>query len=95
MMGIGYEVRRGLCENVMLAFVMYMHLGVYGRMEKELKALVLDATTIAIAGASEKKYSVWTVGSVMSALRGVFMMWLSNKGLSSAAFFSLHFPSGS
>ena len=55
--------------------------GIPERLQKELKALAPDSMTIKIIAPSERKYSVWIGGSILSSLSSFQEMWIAKNDI--------------
>merc|ERR1711998_237224 len=71
------DLRRNLYENVVLSGGTTMFPGTGERMTKELSALAPSTMKIKVVAPSERKYSVWIGGSILSSLSTFQQMWIS------------------
>ncbi len=71
------EIRKDLYKNMVLSGGSTMFHGMAERMQKEMKALATESTSIKIIAPPERKYSVWIGGSILSSLSTFEEMWIS------------------
>merc|ERR1712190_721494 len=71
------DIRKDLYSNVVLSGGTTMFAGIGERMTKELTALATSTMKIKVVGPPERKYSVWTGGSILSSLSTYQQMWIS------------------
>eukprot|EP00928_Gymnodinium_smaydae_P008574 TRINITY_DN13118_c0_g1_i1.p1 TRINITY_DN13118_c0_g1~~TRINITY_DN13118_c0_g1_i1.p1 ORF type:complete len:377 (-),score=38.52 TRINITY_DN13118_c0_g1_i1:111-1241(-) len=73
------DIRKDLYSNIVLSGGTSMFPGICERMTKELTALAPSGLTIKITAPSERKYSVWTGGSILASLATFKSMWMSKS----------------
>jgi actin beta/gamma 1 len=73
------DVRRDLYSNVVLSGGTTMFHGIGERMTKELVALAPSTIRIRVITPPERKYSVWTGGSILASLSTFQQMWISKS----------------
>jgi actin beta/gamma 1 len=71
------DIRKDLYGNVVLSGGTTMFTGIGERMTKELTALAPSTMKIKVVAPSERKYSVWIGGSILSSLATFQQMWIS------------------
>merc|ERR1712065_10928 len=73
------DIRKDLYGNTVLSGGTTMFPGIADRMQKELTALVPSTMKIKIIAPPERKYSVWTGGSILASLSTFQQMWISKE----------------
>jgi len=76
-MACDVDMRRDLYANVVCCGGSTMFEGIAERLTKEITALAPPAMTVKIIAPSERKYSVWIGGSILSALATFQSMWVT------------------
>merc|ERR1712039_370797 len=71
------DIRKDLCGNVVLSGGTTMFPGIGERMTKELTALA--HMKIKVVAPTERKYSAWIGGSILSSLSTFQQMWVSKN----------------
>merc|ERR1712028_175889 len=71
------DIRKDLYSNIVLSGGTTMFAGIGERMTKELTALAPSTMKIKVVAPSERKYSVWIGGSILSSLSTFQQMWIS------------------
>jgi len=73
------DVRKDLYSNIVLSGGSTMIPGIGERMSKEISVLAPKSMKVKIVTPSERKYSVWIGGSVLSSLTTFQGMWITRK----------------
>merc|ERR1712083_81481 len=71
------DVRPELYKNIVLSGGTTMFKGLEDRLSMEVKALAPAAAKVKVVAPSERKYSVWIGGSILSSLSTFCDMWVS------------------
>jgi len=73
------DVRRSLFGNIVLSGGTTMFPGIADRMTKELEALAPPSMNIRVVAPQDRKYSVWTGGSILASLATFGNMWITGE----------------
>ncbi|CAG7731069.1 unnamed protein product [Allacma fusca] len=73
------DVRRVLCENVILSGGSTMFSGISDRIQTELTKLVEPSVSVKVVASPERKYSVWIGGSCLASLSSFQDMWITKS----------------
>ncbi|KAL7199925.1 hypothetical protein ACSBR2_022102 [Camellia fascicularis] len=71
------DIRKDLYGNIVLSGGSTMFPGIADRMSKEITALAPSSMKIKVVAPPERKYSVWTGGSILASLSTFQQMWIS------------------
>lgn len=71
------DIRKELYANTVLSGGTTMYTGIAERLEKELTSMAPSSMTIKIIAPAERKYSVWTGGSILASLSTFEDMWIT------------------
>jgi len=74
------DIRKDLYSNVVLSGGCTMFAGIGERMAAELTSLAPSTLKIEVVAPPERKYSVWTGGSILSSLSTFQRMWITRGG---------------
>ena len=72
-------IRRDLYKNVVVSGGSSMFTGFIERLEKELMTIAPQSVELEIIAPSERKYSVWVGGSILSSLSSFDDMWITKS----------------
>ncbi|MFX1255342.1 MAG: actin, cytoplasmic 2 [Promethearchaeota archaeon] len=78
-MNAGIDIRRELCQNIVLSGGSTMFPGMKERLQKELTEMVPESIEIRIVAPPMRQYSVWIGGSILSSLRDFQRLWITRK----------------
>merc|ERR1719150_825447 len=73
------DIRRDLYGNIVMSGGTTMYDGIPQRISKEIKLLAPDSMNIKIIAPTERKYSVWIGGSILSSLSTFEDMWVTKN----------------
>ena len=73
------DIRKDLYANVVLSGGSTMYPGIADRMQKEITILAPNTMKTKISSPTERKYSVWTGGSILASLPSFEPMWISKE----------------
>ncbi|XP_006902072.1 PREDICTED: actin, cytoplasmic 1-like [Elephantulus edwardii] len=73
------DIRKDLYASTVLSGGTTMYPGITNRMQKEITALAPSMMKIKIIARPERKYSVWTGGSILASLSTFQQMWISKQ----------------
>mmetsp|Transcript_29045 Transcript_29045/g.66801 ORF Transcript_29045/g.66801 Transcript_29045/m.66801 type:complete len:380 (-) Transcript_29045:206-1345(-) len=73
------DIRKDMYANVVLSGGTTMFPGISERMAKELTALAPSTMKIKVVAPPDRKYSVWSGGSILSSLPNFERMWIQKK----------------
>jgi actin beta/gamma 1 len=73
------DIRRALYSNIVLSGGTTMFPGMGERMTRELTALAPSTMKIKVVASTDRKYSVWIGGSILSSLSTFQNMWISKE----------------
>jgi actin beta/gamma 1 len=73
------DIRKDLYANIVLSGGTTMFTGIAERLTKEITALAPPTMKIKVVAPPERKYSVWSGGSILSSLSTFQSMWISKE----------------
>jgi len=73
------DIRSELYNNICLSGGTTMFDGLQERMQKEIAALAPAGNKVRVLAPSERKYSVWIGGSILSSLTTFEQMWITKQ----------------
>lgn len=73
------DIRRDLYANIVLSGGTTMYSGIDQRLEKEIIELASSSIPVKIIAPTERKYSVWTGGSILASLPSFEDMWITRE----------------
>jgi len=73
------DIRTDLFENIVISGGTTMFEGLPERLEAEIQAKAPAGTTVEVEASEERKYSVWTGGSILSSLSTFQQMWITRE----------------
>ena len=71
------DIRKDLCDNIVLSGGSTMFPGITDRMRKEISTLAPQTMKIKIIAPLERKYNAWIGGSILASLSAFQQMWIS------------------
>merc|ERR1719197_2336554 len=71
------DIRKDLYANVVLSGGTTMFNGIGERMTKELTAMAPATMKVKVVAPTERRYSVWVGGSILSSMSSFQQMWIS------------------
>lgn len=73
------DIRKELCENIVMSGGTTMFEGLKERLEKELSELVPKSVKCRVLAPPERKYSVWIGGSILASLSTFEPNWITKE----------------
>eukprot|EP01084_Bolivina_argentea_P206634 352727_1 len=73
------DIRKDLYENILLTGGCTMFKGMSERLYKEIKLIAPDSMKVNVIAPTERKYSIWIGGSILSSLRTFEEMWIRKE----------------
>ena len=70
------DLRKELFKNILIAGGTSMFSGINDRLEKEIRNLVPETTKVKVIAPSERRYSAWTGGSILSMMDFFLNRWI-------------------